>query len=231
MKSSHWGGHWRFGGLDSSRVEVFLQEGIQLFLFRGRERVDFAAFRRGVSDKLYCTILWFGFRQFVKGVLRKDGSEVTEVWWNMLVTVHQHRVLLETFRKVLGNCRDCSNVFHLREESGGPNSVTLFQRFIRKHIVFCLGRVHGFRGGFVVVVFISVLHKGWEGASLTGINLSDTLFRRVLFLFLFSLTTRAAAQEALGHLDSPGTEIYLWVVLVEPGETEDHALLSKAGDC
>ena len=37
--------------------------------------------------------------------------------------------------------------------------------------------------------------------------------------------------EASGHFDCPGVEIYLWVMLVKPGEAKDHALFSESSDC
>ena len=103
------------------------------------------------------------------------------------------------------------------------------QWFIRKRIGFCIRSVYRFRGRFVV--FISILHEGREWAHPTGINPLDIFLPCVPFLFSFSLTTRATVWEALGHLDSLGVEVHLRVVLVKPGETEDHALLSEVGDC
>jgi len=46
------------------------------------------------------------------------------------------------------------------------------------------------------------------------------------------LTADTAAQEASGwHFDGSGTEVDLWIVFVQPGEPEYHALLAEAGDC
>jgi len=45
-------GHQGLGGLDPSRFEVFLQKGVQFFLFRGREWVDLATFWRSIGGEL-----------------------------------------------------------------------------------------------------------------------------------------------------------------------------------
>ena len=45
-------GHQGLGGSDLSRLEVFLQKGVQFFLFGGGERVDLATFRRSVGSEL-----------------------------------------------------------------------------------------------------------------------------------------------------------------------------------
>jgi len=69
-------------------------------------------------------------------------------------------VLSETFRKPLGNCSSCVDVFRLGKESGCPDSVAFFERFIQE-----VGFRVGSRLGFVFL--ISIFYEGWEGASST----------------------------------------------------------------
>jgi len=45
------------------------------------------------------------------------------------------------------------------------------------------------------------------------------------------LAAYAAARKASSHLDGPGVEVNLQVVLVQPGEPEYHALFAEAGKC
>jgi len=45
-------GHRGLGGSDPSRLEVFLQKGVQFFLFGGGERVDLATFWRSIGGEL-----------------------------------------------------------------------------------------------------------------------------------------------------------------------------------
>jgi len=47
-----WSSHRGLGGSDPSRLEVFLQKGIQFFLFGGGEQVDLATFRRSIGGEL-----------------------------------------------------------------------------------------------------------------------------------------------------------------------------------
>jgi len=47
-----WSGHRGLGRSDPSRFEVFLQKGIQFFLFGGGERVDLATFLRSIGSEL-----------------------------------------------------------------------------------------------------------------------------------------------------------------------------------
>ncbi len=93
-----WGGHRRLRGADPSRVEVLFEEGVQLFLLRGREWVNLAALWRSICDELHCVIPGFEFRQFIKQVLGEDGGEITEVRWDVVTLVCHRGVLLETFR-------------------------------------------------------------------------------------------------------------------------------------
>jgi len=46
------GSHQGLRGLDLSRFEVFLQKGVQFFLFGGGEWVDLATFRRSIGGEL-----------------------------------------------------------------------------------------------------------------------------------------------------------------------------------
>ena len=82
--------------------------------------------------------------------------------------------------------------------------------------------------GFIFL--ISILYEGWEGASLTGVYPFSVLPLCVPFSFSVGLTANAAVQEASGHFDGLGAEVDLWIVLVQPGEPEYHALLAEAGD-
>jgi len=56
--------------------------------------------------------------------------EAAEVRQNMFFMVCGLGVLLETFCKLLGNRSSCVDVFRLGEESGCPDSVAFFERFI-----------------------------------------------------------------------------------------------------
>ncbi|HEX9429584.1 MAG TPA: hypothetical protein VF944_04335, partial [Candidatus Bathyarchaeia archaeon] len=61
-----WGGHWRFGWTDPTRIVIFLEKGVQLLLLRGGEWVNLATFRRGIRNEFHRVIPWFGLRQFIK---------------------------------------------------------------------------------------------------------------------------------------------------------------------
>jgi len=65
--------------LDPSRFEIFLQKGVQFFLFAGGEQVDLATFWRGIGGELDGMVPWLGPGQFIEGVLGKYRVEVTEV--------------------------------------------------------------------------------------------------------------------------------------------------------
>ena len=56
------GGHRGFGGSDPSRIKILLQKGVQLFLFGGGKRIDFAAFWRGVWSEFDGVIPRLGSR-------------------------------------------------------------------------------------------------------------------------------------------------------------------------
>jgi len=75
-------------------------------------------------------IPWFGFGQFVKGVLGKYRVEVTEVWQDVLFMVHGLGVQSEALCKLLGNCGGCADMLCLGEESSCPDSVAFFKWFI-----------------------------------------------------------------------------------------------------
>jgi len=120
-----------------------------------------------------------------------------------------------------------TDVFRLGEESGCPDSVTFFKRFIWE-VGFWVGRLLGCRFGFVFL--ISIFYEGWEGAGLAGVYLFSILPLCVPFRIAVGLTADTAAQEASGHFDGSGMEVDLQIVLVQPGEPEYHALLAEAGD-
>ena len=173
-------------------------------------------------------IPWFGFGQFVKGVLRKYRVEVTEVWQDVLFVVHGLGVQLEALRKLLENCSSCADMLRLGEESSCPDSVAFFKWFILE-VSFQVRRQLGCRLSFIFLV--SIFCEGWERASPAGIYPFGVLPLGVLFCPAVGSTADAAAQETPGHFDGSGMEIDLWIVLVQPGEPEYHALLAEAGDC
>jgi len=154
--------------------------------------------------------------------------EVAEVWWDMFFMIRGLGVLLETFRKPLGNRSSRVDVFRLREESSCQDSVAFFERFIWE-VSFQVGRLLGCWLGFVFL--ISIFYKGWEGASPTGIYSFGVLSLCIPFRFSVGLTADTAAQEASGHFDGSGTEVNLRIVLVQSGEPKYHALLAEVGDC
>jgi len=118
-------------------------------------------------------------------------------------------------------------VFHLGEESGCPDLVALLKRFIWE-VGFRIGELLGRRLGLVSLV--GIFYEGWEGASLAGVYPFGVLPFCVLFCLAVSLTADTAAREASGHFDRSGTEVDLWIVLVQPGEPEYHALFAEVGD-
>jgi len=73
-----------------------------------------------------------GPRQFIEGVLGKYRVEVVEVRRDVLFMIHRLGVLLESFCQLLGNCSGHADVFCLGEESGCPDLVAFFKRFIRE---------------------------------------------------------------------------------------------------
>jgi len=69
----------------------------------------------------------------------------------------------------------------------------------------------------------------WKGSGLTdveGSSLHPLLRRLFLSYYVASFTSR----RVLVHPYFSGLPIDLWVVVLEPGITEDHVLLSEAGD-
>ena len=123
-----------------------------------------------------------------------------EVWQNMFTVIYQLGVLLEAFCQSLRDCRGHSNVLRLREKSSSPDLVSFFEWFMGEHFGFEVGRLWQFQSRFILV-FISILHKGRKWTSSAGVYLSGILFSQIPLLLAFSLATRAAAQEALGHFD------------------------------
>jgi len=132
-------------------------------------------------------------------------------------------VLSESFCQPLGNRSGCADVFCMGEESGCPDSVAFFERFIWE----VSSRVRR-RLGFIFP--ISIFYEGWEGASLAGVYPFSILPLCVLFCLAVGLTADTAARKASGHFDGSGAEVNLRIVLVQPGEPEYHALLAEAGD-
>jgi len=115
-------------------------------------------------------------------------------------------------------------VFCLGEESSCPDSVALLKLFIRE-VGFRVGKLLGF------VFLIGIFYEGWKGASPAGVYLFGVLPSCVPFCLVVSLTADTATREASGHFHGSGMEVDLWIVLVQPGEPEYHALFAEAGDC
>jgi len=218
-RSSHRG----LGGSDPSRFEVFLQKGVQFFLFGGKEQVDLATFRRSIVGELDGMVPRLGPRYFIEGVLGEYRVEVAEVRRDVLFMIRGLGVLSESFCQRLGNRSGRADVFHLGEESGCPDLVAFFERFIWE-VSFWVGSRLGF------IFLISIFYEGWEGAGLAGVYLFSILPLCVPFHLVVGLTADTAAQEASVHFDRSGTEVDLQIVLVQPGEAEYHALLAEAGD-
>ena len=66
---------------------------------------------------------------------------------------------------------------------------------------------------------------------MTGINTVDIFLLGLPFLSNLSLTANTALGQAPGHLHNSSLEVDLWVVLLEPGKTQDHTLFTQVGDC
>jgi len=152
--------------------------------------------------------------------------EVAEVWRDVFFMIRGLRVVLETLRELLGNRSGRADVFHLGdpEESSCPDS------------------------GLLQAVHLGSWLPGRETARvLVQLRLPcQHLLRRLgrgqssrclsvrcppsLCSIPPCLTADAAAQEASGHFDRSGVEVDLRIVLVQPGESEYHALLAEAGD-
>jgi len=139
----------------------------------------------------------------------------------VLFMIRRLGVLSESFRQLLGNHSGRVDVFCLGEESGCPDSVAFFKQFIWE-----VGFQVGSRVGFIFL--ISIFYKGWEGAGLAGVYSFSIFPLCILFCLAVGLTADTAARKAPGHFDRSGTEVDLWIVLVQPGEPEYHALLAEA---
>jgi len=148
-------------------------------------------------------------RQLIKGILGKYGVEVAEVWRDMLFMICGLRVLSETLHKPLGNCSSHTDVFRLGKESGYPDSVALFEQLVWK-VSFWIRRQ--LRHQFVFL--ISIFYKGWEESSPAGIYPFDVFPFGIPLHPVVGLATYAAVQKAPSHLDGPGAEVDLWVMLV-----------------
>src|SRR6266508_6101651 len=114
------------------------------------------------------------------------------------------------------------------EKPSSPDSVAFFERFVGEG--FGIRGLLWFRSGFILSV-ISIFYEGGEWSSPTGVYPPDVLLLLGSLLLFLSLTASAAAWEASGHLDRSGAEVDLRVVLAEPREAKDHALLSQLGNC
>jgi len=117
-------------------------------------------------------------------------------------------------------------VFCLGEESGCPDSVTFFKRFVWE-VGFWVGRWLGHQFVFLIGIF----YKGWEGSRPAGVYSLGVFPSGIPFHLAVSLTAYTTAWKAPSHLDGSGAEVDLWVMLVQPGDPEYHALLAEVGDC
>src|SRR6266545_5280064 len=125
----------------------------------------------------------------------------------------------------------CVNVFCLWEEASCPDAVAFLEQFIGKVGVDRPVKQCILGHGMWSVIFIfSVFYEHGEWASVTGIHLVRLLLLCLVLISALSLTANTASWKAPCHLDSSGAEVDLRVVLVEPGHSKDHALLSKSGD-
>ena len=79
--------------MDATRIEIFLQEGIQFLLFGGREWIDLAALWSCVWKEFDCVVSRLGSQKLVKGILEEDGVEVAEVWRKVSLMICQLGVL------------------------------------------------------------------------------------------------------------------------------------------
>ena len=152
--------------------------------------------------------------------------EVVEVRQDVLFVIHGLGVLSESFCQPLGNHSGCADVFHLGEESGCPDSVAFFGSSGKS----ASGSGDCLSVGLVSSSSSAIFYKGWEGASSTGVYPFSVLPLCIPFCLAVGLTADTAAQEASGHFDGLGAEVDLRIVLVQPGETEYHALLAEVGD-
>jgi len=147
-----------------------------------------------------------------------------EVWQDVFLMIRRLRVLSETLCKLLENCSGHADVFRLGEESSCPDSVALFERFIWE-VGFQVRRQVRHRFVFLIGIF----YKGWE-ASPAGIYPFNVFPFGVPLHLAVGLATYTAAQKAPSHLDGSGAQVDLWVILVQPGESEYHALLAEVCD-
>ena len=130
--------------------------------------------------------------------------EVAEVRRDVLFVIRGLGVLSESFRQPLGNCSGHADVFRLGEESGCPDSVAFFKRFIQE-VGFRVRRLLGCRFGFVFL--ISIFYEGWEGAGPAGVYPFSVLSLCVPFCLVVGLTADTAAREASGHFDRSGRSL------------------------
>jgi hypothetical protein len=163
----------------------------------------------------------FGFGQIIKGFLRENQVEITEVKGDVPSIVGWFRVSFEGFGKPLGNCRGCLDMFGFWEESSGPNLIALLKLFL-------IRTFFGFQ--FELVIFIvHVFYESQEWASLTGINPLGILLLGLLLISLFCLAANTAPGQAPGHLDHLSMEVNFRIMSLKPGKPQYHALLAQLG--
>ena len=119
--------------------------------------------------------------------------EVAEVRRDVLFMIRRLGVLSESFRQPLGNRSGHADVFCLGEESGCPDSVAFFERFIRE-VGFRLRRRLGF------IFLISIFYEGWEGAGPAGVYPFSILPLCVPFRLAVGLTADTAARKSISGL-------------------------------
>ena len=99
----------------------------------------------------------------------------------------------------VGNRSSHADVFRLGEESGCPDSVTFFKRFVWE-VGFWVVRWLGHQFVFLIGIF----YKGWEGSSPAGIYPFNVSPFGVPLHLAVSLATYAAVWKAPSHLDGLG---------------------------
>ena len=172
----------------------------------------------------------FGSGQFIERVLGENGVEVAKVFWNMFLVVRRLGILSETFCESLRDCSGCSDMLCLGEKSRSPDAIAFLKRFVRI-VRLHIGRAFRVRGTFqVILFFVGVFHKGWEGTHSAGVYTCSVFLFRTPLRLAVGLAANAAARKASGHLDTSGAEVNLQVVLIQPGKAKYHALLAKSSD-
>jgi len=121
------------------------------------------------------------------------------------------------FHKFLGDRRSSTKVFYggFREDSCHEESVPW--------LIFNLAYLEG------SLVFFRVFHMLQRGSRSTDVDgFSLHLLLQCLFLSYYAASFTLGGTSV--HLHFSGLPIDLWIMVLEPGVTEDHALLPEVGD-